>query len=102
MAATIGYKCTEMYWGGELGFDTKAVNRKSCCCCWFAAAAAHKREGEREGERCKVLHSYFAGLCTKQARTKCRGENQCKGERNADQGYVRMTALNIAHRHQLW
>ena len=43
--ATIGYKCTQMYLGGELGFHTKAVNRKSCCCCWFAAA--HKRERER-------------------------------------------------------
>ena len=50
--ATIGYKCTEMYWGGELGFHTKAVNRKSCCCCWFAAA--HKREREGEVKSCTI------------------------------------------------
>ena len=73
-------------WSREPGFHTKAVNRKSCC--WFAAAAvaaaaaAHKRERER----CKFVHSYFAGNVESRQGQSGRKRINVKRERNAQIG----------------
>ena len=50
----------------EPGFDTKAVNRKSCC--WFAAA--RKREGVNF-----YIHT-LQRIRTKEAGTKCKDKNE--------------------------